>query len=275
MDDRDREQENGRRRGGVGGLVISAVCLSVITVLVWLGHGDTSTKLFDPSSYYYGIHKDEEVPSPLEMRNRMVIIKRGQSDSLITKCKPAFKTQSDDIVQIHSGLFAPMVGSNFEQYASTGFTSMTADELNAIFCKDGQGTDKWYCWPDAVEPSSANYILSPTTNFRFSEFSNQKTSDSSHGKCIAICPANSNTHRILFCNVVNWYCHLDTMESVDTHDSLLGFTTDKDFKYLTYNGDSPVILGLGNSATYMIFQKRNSEDEQWQDCPAAEYYLSQ
>ena len=55
-------ESEGNKNRGVAGLVVSTICLAVITVLVWLGHGDTSTKLFDPSSYYYGVNKDKEVP---------------------------------------------------------------------------------------------------------------------------------------------------------------------------------------------------------------------
>lgn len=266
-------ESEGNKNRGVAGLVVSTICLAVITVLVWLGHGDTSTKLFDPSSYYYGVNKDKEVPSPLEMRNRMVIIKRGQDDIKTTKCQPAFKTHGDKLIQIRDGLFAPMVSDNFPDADVNGFTSMTADELNAIFTKDGEDPMRWYCWQDATSMSEKQYILSPMTNFKFDEYSNESEPSEEDGISIAIMYNGNDQQRLVFRNVLNWYCHLDTMDTfTGKHDSLLGAGKSSDNKYGSYSGSTPVILGSANSATYMIFQKKDAGGN-WVDCSPTEYYL--
>lgn len=265
------DEQNNKRNGGAAGLVISCICLSVIVVLVWLGHGDTSTKLFDPSSFYYGIHSGEDVPSPLEMRNRMVIVKRGQEDKLTGKCNPAFRRKEDDLALMRDGLRGPMVASNYPNVSD--FVSLSKEELGALFTRDGDSSGAWYCWPDSVTPTTANYIISPLSNFDFVDYSNEKAPDETYGIRIAIAPKGRDNRKLEFRNVVNWYCHLDTMTTyTEPHTSLVG-KGDEDFKYGGNENDDAIILGLGNTATHMVYLKRDSADGEWYECPAADWYF--
>lgn len=264
-----------KNNNNVIGLVLSVLTLSVIIVFIWLGHTDNTTKIFDPGSYYYGIHKNEEIPSPLEMRNRMVIIKKGEEENTTTKCNPAFVKQENGLLEINNGLYAPTIETNIDNKFGSNLTELTPEQLNEIFNKENESTDRWYCWKNSSTVTPENYIISPMTVFKFSEYNNEVYVDEKHGRCIAIAPQSSDTQRILFCNIVNWYCNLDTMEEVTKHDSFVGYSSDNSFKYGSYSGDKPVVLGTANANTYMIFQKRDSVDDEWIDCPAVDYYNKQ